>query len=406
MKRFWEFEDISNIKQSELLHDKNFNNKRKIKLEHTIAKLILANPPSSMLYAIEKVNTTTRSFVQYIKDHRNPSSDLMFKIFFEHVGAMTDQLGRDRSLGDDCRVVSREVAQQKFLPWLEKMLAIENPTPDQLCSIIRIHVAADYVLFDGLIKNDIHHEAINHIIQTHPELIYDEHHNYQMLHKNLRNEGSICDSKDSVIYRTRGRLFRKQEGDESTVLTRQFGLFPFCQEIKDSKLLPWHRRGMDWYRAGSKYLINPKIHNNQYGHSRYVCAAILKDMPLVCSSSTTAARLLRYAAACSTLTIEEYWLYALVHMSYNILSGHHTFHEMATIMRLVEIPYQDGNYASLFSLPELQSIYEQLHIRFPALFSVISDNRNELILKKSLFHSFLEIDEKKYEPPCPHFPFS
>ena len=44
---------------------------------------------------------------------------------------------------------------------------------------------------------------------------------------------------------------------------------------------------------------------------------------------------------------------------------------MATIMRLVGIPYQDGHYASIFPAQgELVMLREQLQTRYPAIFSV------------------------------------
>ena len=404
-KLFWEYEDVASLQKSQLLHDENFNNKRKVKLEHTIALMILENPTPSILNAVEKVSHVTRSFIQYIQQHQNPSADLMFEIFFKHIGAMTDQLGRDSSLGEDCRLVSQTEARKRLLHWLDETLQLTNPTKEQLCSIIRIHVAADYVFFDGLVKDDIHQDAIAWLAHEHPDLAcLHANGQHQMTHPNVRNEDTICDSKNSLIYRTRGRLFRKEEGNESVVLTRQFGLFPFCQEIREPHALPWHRRGMDWYRAGAKYPVNPRIHDGSYAHSSYVCSAIMKDMPLVCSSSTTAARLLRYAAVFSALTVEEYWQYALVHIAYNILSGHHTFHEMATIVRLVGIPYQDGHYASLFpAYGELALLREQLQARYPAIFSAdIGTPIDRDIISKRLFIAFLAIDETHYEPECPH----
>lgn len=407
-KLFWEYEDIAGIKKHQLLHDENFNNKQKVKLEHAIALIILQQPTRSMLNSMNKMSRVTRSFIVYIQQHQNPSANLMFQIFFRHLGAMTDQLGRDLSLGKDCRLVSNLEARERLLDWLDKLLQLTNPTQEQLCSIVRIHVAADYVYFDGLIKNEMHKEAITWLSNKHPELA-SAHLNgrHQITHPDVRNEGTICDSKKSVIYRTRGRIFRKEEGSENAVLTRQFGLFPFSQEIREPYALPWHRRGMDWYRAGAKYPVNPRVRDGQYAHSRYVCSAIMKDMPLVCSSSSTVVRLLRYAAVFSTLTVEEYWSYALVHMAYNILSGHHTLHEMASVMRLVGIPYQDAHYASIF--PEKEEFFilnKQLKTHYPTMFSSdISMALDQEILNKRLFDAFLDIDETTYEPECPHASF-
>ena len=405
-KRFWEYEDAATVQKAQLLHDENFNNKQKIAAEHAIANTVLTRPTPSILRAIKTVSAVTRSLIQYIQRHDNPSAKLMFDIFFQHVGAMTDQLGRDDSLGEDCRLVSKETARERLLSWLDEILCVSNPTSKQLCSIIRIHVAADYVFFDGLIKSSEHQDTIAWISQQHPELSYKHssgHH--QITHPNVRNEGTICDSRNSTIYKTRGRILRKEEGNEASVLTRQYGLFPFHHEINEEQKLPWHRRGMDWYRAGAKYLVNPRVHNGDYAHSPYVCAAILKDMPLVCSSSTTAARLLRYAAVFSPLTVEEYWHYALVHMAYNILSGHHTFHEMATILRMVGIPYVDGEYLSLFPASgDFLPLRKQLQAANPRIFSEkVSSIIEPDMLAQRLFQAFLKIDETTYEPDCPDF---
>ena len=48
------------------------------------------------------------------------------------------------------------------------------------------------------------------------------------------------------------------------------------------------------------------------------------------------------------LTPDEFRYYFLAHMAYNIAGGHHTFHECAILLKIAGLPYEEGNYTSVF----------------------------------------------------------
>jgi hypothetical protein len=328
----WEFEDIPSIRESDLLHDVNFNNKKKIKLEHTIAKVMVELPSPNLLAIVSLMSKVTLPFIQYIKDHDNAVAHEIFDVFLRHVGAHTDQFARDDSLGEDCQFITKEEAQKTLLPWLEKMLTETKPSSQALLSIVRIHLAADYVLFDLLKKQEsdprlrlARYEAILCIVP-------DADSREKIDNERFTNNG--VNSINAEAYQKRGRISRNKQQP----LTQQFGLFATSSE---DEVLPLHRRGMDLFRVRANYL-------SRQSYSHYVAKAIDGDMPLVCSISTTALRLLRYAAVLTPMSVMDYWHYALAHLSYNIQGGHHTFHEYAAIMALVGVPYQAGNYSGIF----------------------------------------------------------
>ena len=329
----WEFEDIPSIRESDLLHDVNFNNKKKIKLEHTIAEAIVELPSPRLLATVSLVSKVTLPFIQYIKDHDNAVANEIFDGFLRHVGAHTDQFARDDSLGEDCQSITQEEAKKTLLPWLEKMLTQTNPTSQALLSIVRIHLAADYVLFDLLKKQDVDpvlNAARNKAILC---IVPDAESREKIDNQRFTNKG--VNAVDAEAYQKRGRISRNKQQP----LTQQFGLFATSSE---EEVLPLHRRGMDLFRVRANY-------SSRQSYSHYVAKAIDGDMPLVCSISTTALRLLRYAAVLTPMSVMDYWHYALAHLSYNIQGGHHTFHEYAAIMALVGVPYQAGNYSSIFT---------------------------------------------------------
>lgn len=330
----WEYEDISSVVESDLLHDENFNNKIKINMEHSLAKAIIELPTTQMLANVCRVSAAILPFIQYIKDHSNDIAKSMYNVFVRHVGANSDQFARDDTLGDSCESIPEERARETLLTWLETMLTKVEPNPKELLSIVRIHLAADYVLFDQLLKPNQGNTEIGEEQREALNLIVPDLSSREKIESSLFSNDGL-NMLHCEAYQKRGRINR----NKPQPLTQQFGLFPAA--LINENQLPPHRRGIDLFRVRANYRSGEP-------QSKYVDIAIDKDMPIVCSISTTALRLLRFAAVLTSMSVKDYWDYALPHLSYNILGGHHTFHEYASIMALVGIPYRDGVYKSLF----------------------------------------------------------
>jgi len=374
-KKAWEYEDtLSSQPQAyRILHDSCFNNKKKIREEHAIAEGILSRPTDELLKCIAQLNTVTVSLIRYIEEHpEDDASKAMLELFQQHVGANSDQLGRYSDTSD--------LTNTNLLSWLKSVLTLEvRPNTEQLISMIRIHVATDYVIFDILQAKEAYRHVLNLLMETHVNCenqLKDE--------KFFNNELSRIATE---TYQHRGRIPRMHQGKSIVASeTREYGLFPRSEssESISHARLPSHFRGMDAFRVKAFYQDAQKF-------SLFVANAIDKDIPLVCSISTTSLRVLRFVAAMTRASVMGYWHYALAHMSYNIISGHHTLHEAACIMRFVGIPYIDGHYPSVFPAghpaKQIADISQQ---------AVVSYDITESFERIPLFRAYLSLIEQTH----------
>lgn len=324
-------------------YDEKFNNKRKVEFESVLSGIIRTKP-RSIKYI---VNHVAKSIWPEIKDAflkaQYPEFWIcqhMIDIFYANEDIKTIFL-------DDTKNIN--ISTEIFYSWIQKI--IYSKEDEDIYNQLLIIREYGY-FFLRPFEHMPSFKALNNRqgIQIIPYGAGDTNNKIKMriLWKKYRGDNwPLSESQE------RSRI--NIQNTSQSKKTCSFGIFPSDEKINDSikKFIPkvhLHLPGMNVWRVTNTSFFTK--------NARY-----LLDMPLIASQSDSIALLLIPAMVAGKLSHQELILYNLSVVSYMVGNGHHSIHEFKPVWNAFNIPYIDGNYASIFPDGFIQKHPELLELQ-------------------------------------------
>lgn len=335
-----------------LKYDEKFNNKRKVEFESVLSGIIIKNPRSIK----SVVNHVAKSIWPEIHDAFLKSKlskfwicKHMFDVFYANEDIKTIFL-------DDTKNINFSI--EIFYQWMQKII-FSKKDEDVYKQLMLIreygyffirpyeHMPSFKALNNGRGINIIPNGAgdTNNKIKMH------------MLWKKYRGDNW---PPSESLERSRINIQKMNKSKK----TCSFGIYSSEEKMNEAikKFIPTvhlHLPGMNVWRVTNTSSFTK--------NARYVL-----DMPLIASQSDSISLLLIPAMVAGKLSHQALRVYNLAVMSYMVGNGHHSIHEFKAVFDKFNIPYVDGDYASLFPNGFIQKHPELLELQemFPDIFSV------------------------------------
>lgn len=346
---------ISDLKKDARLknlirYDENFNNKRKVEFETALSGIIRSKPGDKLKSV---VNCVAQSILPDIKEAISKSQSKEFWICQHMLDVFYANYNIRTVFSIDLQNCE---ANQKdnFCTWMIKTI---NSTQDADVYKQLLLISEYGYFFLRPYEHMPKWKALNNGqgIQIIPDGIGRPDNKIRMrfLWKKYRGE-----SWPASTSKERSRIDVKSKRG---IYTTSFGIIPSGSKIRDSlkKFIPdmhSHLPGMHVWRVSntSFFTQNARYH---------------LDMPLISSQSDSISLLLIPAMVMGKLSHEDLILYNLSAISFMVGNGHHSIHEFKPAWQGFDIPYNDGDYSSIFPSRFIQEHPELLELQkqFPDL---------------------------------------
>jgi len=362
MDNKYSFFSSSSTEPDSACYDENFNPVHKLEFENQLAWYLIHSPGEQIKRVVHKASLKVWEYVgKHLKAAQGEDAQAFQKIILEEFrhqqGAETFQYFR----------FEPGTSETNFVDWIEKTLNDPEANPIQK---MRLNLVIANIYMECLKKFPDERETIRPFNQWDSDILYK----FIKPEYYFANRREQRKEEDAKAFK-QGR--NENEDKAGPLLTTQFGIFARNSKFERNKrIIQEHVRGGDVQYVPTKGPRNYEGKNQFLKNARDVL-----DMPLVCGTASTIAQSLHMSLLFYDLTPEEFRYYFLAHMAYNIAGGHHTFYECAALLEIAGLPYEEGDYTSVFPQefilnppadPEKpnQSWLQSLSEQFPDLFPI------------------------------------
>lgn len=343
-------------------YDENFNNKRKVAFESCLAKVIRYHP--GVLFS--SVSRVAKSILPdiietfnklCIQNEANAFEGLyyhFFNCFFQNQDIFAEYQGQFQEIVPALSKNLEDIAA--FFDWIGTILSSDQEKAFYQ-QLLLIREYGSYFL-----RPYVHMPEFAAENEGLGMLIVPEGIGFESQKPAMRALWKRCNFDFRTVEEIHSRVSTRDT--RRNCISPDFGIFANAMDMKQS--------GED-FPAIKPHLPGKNLWRVTQTSSFTKEARFKLDMPLIASQGCSIALLLIPGMTIARLNKEELMYYNLSALSYMIGQGHHSFHEFSAVWKAFDIPYKQGDYASIFpqeiltSHPEISRIFKEFSDILPEI---------------------------------------